>query len=80
LDCCIIEKILLSINGDFSSLSVQSSGQKLFNWFLHVGGTFCDLDRAFDCLNEESLLAVLCFYGTGGVSADRFRSFLTNRK
>jgi hypothetical protein len=79
LDCCIIEKILLSINGDFSSLSVQSGGQKLFNWFLHVGGTFCDLGRAFACLIHESLLAILYFCGTGGVSADRYRSFLTNR-
>jgi len=61
-------------------LSVQSGWQKLFSWFLHVGGTFCDLDRAFDCLNLEILLAILYFYGTGGVSADRLRSFLTNRK
>jgi hypothetical protein len=58
----------------------MSSRQKLFKWFLHVGGIFCDLARVFDCLNLEILLAILYFYGAGGVSADRFRSFLTNRK
>ena len=68
----MIEKILLSISSDFLSLSVQSSGQKLFISFLHVGGTFCDLDRAFDCLNHESLLAILYLYGTGGVSGGPF--------
>jgi hypothetical protein len=44
------------------------------------GGIFCDLAKAFDCIIHEIFLAKLHLYGIGGVSADWFRSCLTNRR
>jgi hypothetical protein len=47
---------------------------------MHVGGIFCDLAKAFDCVNHEILLVKLYYYGIQGTISDWFRSCLTNRK
>jgi len=51
-----------------------------FNQKLHVGGIFCDLSNAFDCVNHEILLTKLHFYGIQGTTIEWFRTYLTNRK
>jgi len=41
---------------------------------MNVGGIFCDLAKAFDCVNYE-MLATLHFCGVQGISEDLFRSY-----
>jgi hypothetical protein len=53
---------------------------KVWNNKMHVGGIFCDLAKAFNCVNHEILLAKLQHYGIEGVKAYWFRSYLSNRK
>jgi hypothetical protein len=45
----------------------------------HVEGIFCDLTKAFDCVNYEILLTKLHYYGIGGC-LNSFKTYITNRK
>ena len=44
-----------------------------------VGGLFCDLQNAFDCVNHDILLAKMEFYGIIGRVNKLMRSYLENR-
>jgi hypothetical protein len=44
-----------------------------------VGGLFCDLQNTFDCVNHDTLLAKLEFYGISGIVNKLMKSYLNNR-
>ena len=46
---------------------------------LTVGGIFCDLQKAFDCIDHNILLAKLEFYGITGVTYSLIRFYLQGR-
>jgi hypothetical protein len=46
----------------------------------HVGGIFCDLTNAFDCVNHNIFLNKLHYYGIRGTCFSWFKSYLENRK
>jgi hypothetical protein len=45
----------------------------------YIGGLFCDLQKAFDCVNHDILLAKMKFYGITGIDYNLIRSYLNNR-
>jgi len=45
---------------------------------LIVGSIFCDLQKAFDCVNDDTLLLKLNFYGITGLVNKLSESYLKN--
>jgi len=63
-----------------AAFRLTDSVLKYLNQKLCVGGIFCDLSKAFDCVNHEILFPKLHFCGIQGITVDWFRSYLVNRK
>ena len=45
----------------------------------YVGGLFCDLQKAFDCVNHEILLPKRKFYEISGIANKLMEMYLENR-
>jgi hypothetical protein len=44
---------------------------------MHIGGTFCDLAKAFDCVNHDTLLLKLNFHEIQGEVGQFLKSCLS---
>jgi hypothetical protein len=47
---------------------------------MHVSGIFCDLGKAFHCVNHDILLWKLNIYGIQGKVGQWLKSYLDGRK
>jgi hypothetical protein len=56
-----------------STFKITDSVLKSINQEMHVGGILCDLAKAFECVNNEILLAKLHYYSIQGTVANCFR-------
>jgi hypothetical protein len=51
-----------------------------WNKKIHIGGVFCDLTKAFDCVNHDILVAKLEHYRIQDTILKWFKSYLIDRK
>jgi len=51
-----------------------------WNKKIHICGIFCNLTKAFDCVNHDVLRAKLKHYGTQDSTLDCFKSHLSKRE
>ena len=76
----------MNTNFAFEVVSTENASHILLNEILEamnskqmVGGIFCDLHKAFDCINHGVLLEKLKFYGVSGKFYNLVKLYLNGR-
>jgi len=63
---------------DYATYKITTEISNAVNNKLLVGGIFCDLEKAFDCVNHDILLFKLKFYGIRDKDLQLYQSHLGN--
>jgi len=69
----------LGLRTDNATYKLTTEILNAVNNKLLVGGIFCDLEKAFDCVNHDILLYKLKFYGISDKALQLYQSYLGNR-
>jgi hypothetical protein len=64
---------------DNATYQLTNEIQNALNNELLIGGFFCNLEKAFDCVNHKIIFSKLKFYGITGNHCKLYNSYLTNR-
>ena len=64
----------------YAAYSLTNSILTAWNNKFHVGGVFCDLTKAFDCVDYNILKMKLQYYGLHEVTINWFVSYMSNKK
>jgi hypothetical protein len=64
---------------DLASYKLINDVLTSLNYRLLVGGVFCDLQKAFDCVDHDILLSKINWYGISGKEHKLLSSYLKNR-
>jgi hypothetical protein len=69
----------LGLRGDNATYKLKTEILNGMNKKLLVGGIFCDLEKASDCVNHDILLSKLKFYGISDKDLTLYQTYLDNR-
>ena len=69
----------LGFRTDNTTYKLTTEILNAMNHKLLAGGIFCDLEKAFDCVNHDILLSKMKFYGISDKDLTLYQSYLNNR-